>query len=84
MPPRKRAGAPARKVARRKRVPLRKITPSRRPPPPPHVNRRTGQIGRPPKYYTPEFLAEAKRRWSNLAELTGCAFVACSVPSGLI
>jgi hypothetical protein len=68
MPPRKRAGAPARKVARRKRVPLRKITPSRRAAPPPQVNRRTGQVGRPPKYYTPEFLAEAKRRVEQTAQ----------------
>ena len=70
MPPRKRAGALARKVARRRRVPLRKITPSRRPPLPPHFNPRTGQIGRPPKFYTAEFLAEAKRRVERTAQST--------------
>jgi hypothetical protein len=70
MPPRQRAGAPARKVARRRRVPLRKITPSRRPPPPSQVNRRTGQVGRPPKFYTAEFLAEAKRRVEQTSQST--------------
>jgi hypothetical protein len=70
MPPRKRAGVAARKAARAKRVPLRKITPSRRPPLPPHFNRRTGQIGRPPKFYTAEFLVEARRRVEQTSQST--------------
>jgi hypothetical protein len=64
MPPLIPAGAFARKVARDKRVPLRKITPSRRPQP------RTAKTGRPPKYFTPEFLAEAQRRVEQTSRAT--------------
>ena len=69
MPPGKRPGAPARKVARRRRVPSTRPTSSKRvlpprkqPPPPREADPFAKKTGRRRTYYTAEFLAEAKRR----------------------
>ena len=65
MPTRTRAGASARKGAPRKRAPRIKA-----PPPPREADPFAKKTGRRRSYYTPEFLAEAKRRIETTLQST--------------
>ena len=77
MTPRKRAGASARAAARRKRAPRSKSAspkskprPIRQAPPPREADPLAKRTGARLSYFTPEFLAEAKRRVEQTSQST--------------